>query len=220
MSWMDKEAEGEGKKFAIAPQGSHLATLVAIIDLGTHEEEFQGKVRNERQISLVWELANEIEEGTTNRLLVSQKYNFSANPKARLRLMLEGWRGRKYNEGDPMQLSKVLGQPCLVTVVHKQSIKGRDYAIVTSVSGLPKGMKSVPPVRPLVARKCDSHDPIPEWIPYIMGEKPYDVLERAHENRPPDYKPKHTSANANDAYPPSANGQQTIGATHESEIPF
>jgi hypothetical protein len=182
--WMDQPAEAEKQKYAIGPQGSHLATLVAVIDLGTHEEEWEGVPRLERQVFLVWELANEIAEGTTNNILVGEKYNFSGNPKARYRKLLEAWRGRKYNEGEQMPLSKIVGQPCMLNIVHKKSAKGREYAIVEAVSALPKGVQKATPTRPLTARHCKAKTPVPDWIPFVLGENPAEVIARAEENRP------------------------------------
>ena len=77
--------------------------------------------------------------------MVSQDFTFSSNEKASLRVLIEDWRGRKYTTGELKQLgglpiSKLIGQPAFLSVVHTTDDDGRVWANIKSVMPLPKGM--------------------------------------------------------------------------------
>lgn len=225
MSWTNQAATSGGGNYTEAPPaGSHAANVVALIDLGTQDDTYPGAPpKKARKVFIVWELCNEFVEGTKNRHLIGRAYTLSAHEKSGLRGMLESWRGKKYAEGEQYDLEAILGKPCILNLVHGESNAGRTFAKVNGVAGLPKGMTADKPSRPVISRECTSTDPLPDWIPYIIGEDPREVIDRAEENRPksqprPAGNGKHTSADANVAYPPNKPAQQTMGS--EAEIPF
>ena len=77
----------------------------------------------------------------------TQEYTISMNEKANLRKALESWRGQPYNEGqvsDGVPLHKLTGQWALITVAHKTSAKGRTYAFIQSIVGVPAMVKERP----------------------------------------------------------------------------
>ena len=80
-------------------------------------------------------------------MLISKTYTASMHEKAALSKDLESWRGRAFTdeERDGFDLKKVLGQPCLLNVIHENK-GGTVYANIASVSPVPKGM----PVKPAV----------------------------------------------------------------------
>jgi hypothetical protein len=214
MSWMNKPVTSD-KQFAACPAGSHPANLIAIIDLGTQDQHFGDEVSTPHQVFLVWELCNELIEGTKNRHVIGEVYTFSANSKAKLRIMLEAWRGRKYAEGEDLGLAKALGAKCLINIVEKTNKAGdKTYTNVSTVSALPKGLAASPPQRTPVAIGLEDDTTLPDWLPRIFGEEVQEVIKRCHENRPKGQPsaytaagspaPRHTSANAADAYPATA----------------
>lgn len=141
--------------------GSYLARCIRLIDIGTQAGgEYQGKkVKDKKQVVIMWELPTEIiEEGdyAGNPRTISQFYTASTNEKAKLRKDLEAWRGKAFtqDEIDAFNLIGILGVPCMLSIGHKASGK----AEVKSVSKVPKGMTCPPQILPSVAFDLS------EWI--------------------------------------------------------
>ena len=131
-----------GQNYKPAPEGTHLARCVQVIDLGTQYSEYYQK--SAEKILLGWELPGsmreETEETPPEPYLVWKRYTLSLSDKAKLLEHLEAWRGRKFTaeELEGFDLMKVLDVPCMLSVVH--SVEGKDtYANVSSVMAVPKG---------------------------------------------------------------------------------
>lgn len=139
--------------------GNWTAICIRIIDLGTQENEYQGKVNLRRQSLIVWELPDQLDsEGKP--LTISKAYTSSLGDKATLRKHLASWRGRDFTAEelagfDPKNL---LGKSCLLNLVTVQGQKGEKVVIAT-ISALPKGM-SAPnaPVHTQYIYSLDDHD--------------------------------------------------------------
>lgn len=116
--------------------GSYAATCNKLIDLGTQESEYQGKKIKRQQVILGWELSEKMSTGEP--FTVSAFYTASLSEKSKLRPMLESWRGAAFTaeELEGFDLSKLLGKPCMVSLVLNDKKKIR----VSGVSKLPKGM--------------------------------------------------------------------------------
>jgi hypothetical protein len=163
----------------LAPSGNHPAALVAMIDLGTHEEDFQGTKKKNHKVYLAWELTAE-----EKHMVVGRDYTLSFSPKSALRGMVEKWRGKSFGDGEQFDLSKVLGKSCLIAIVHKQSTGGdRTYARIDGITPVPKGMTVPPPTKELVCWDMSSgtEPPAHPWIPYLYGEPIGDVIRRSYE---------------------------------------
>ena len=136
--------KSEGGDFHNPPAGSHPAVLVAMIDLGTQDEDFEGKPRKVHQVYLVWELTAEQLPGSTFNHALGKVFTLSFHEKGGLRKLAEKWRGKAYNAEDEIDYGAMLGKSCLLTVEHKTNKAGdRTYANFAGVSPVPKGL-SVP----------------------------------------------------------------------------
>lgn len=191
---MPFKAKAQSQKSSdLAPAGTHQAVLVAIIDLGTHEQEFKGKKSQSHKILLVWELTAE-----NGHPIVSREFTFSLNTKAKLRGFLESWRGKQFGEGEEIEISELLGKPCLLSIVHGTSSGGNTYAKVDNVARITKGMKVPDPSRKPVSWEIDGQKlPSVDWLPYLYGEPVVDVIKRSAEYR--GIAPKQETANASAA---------------------
>jgi hypothetical protein len=80
---------------------------------------------------------------------ISKRYTLSLNEKASLRKDLQSWRGRPFTPAElaGFDVSKLIGANCLLSVLH-QDRAGATYANISSISALPKSMKSVAPENP------------------------------------------------------------------------
>lgn len=105
-------------------------------------------------------------------MTISKEYTLSLSEKANLRRDLEGWRGRQFTaeELKGFAVEKVLGQPCIIAVIHKTSGKGTLYAAVTSISKLGKGMECPAQVHAAVHYEIEQgksspvFKALPEWV--------------------------------------------------------
>lgn len=133
----------ESSHFTPAPSGAHRATCIGFIDLGTQKTEYQGQTNHKRLIRIRWELADErMDDGRP--FTISKRYTWSMSDKATLRKDLESWRGKPFERADfgpsGFDTKKLLGVPCLITIVHKTGENGI-FANLSGVSPLPKAME-------------------------------------------------------------------------------
>ena len=137
-------AKNNGGDFELPPAGNHVARCCRVIDLGTQDVEWQGKVKRQSKVMISWELVDEkMSDGRP--FTISRTITNSLAQNGNLRPMLESWRGKAFTEQDleGWDLRKVLNAPCMVNVVHEKSKDGsKTYANVSSVASLPKGMKA------------------------------------------------------------------------------
>ena len=129
--------------FTPAPAGPHPAICYGVIDLGTQESNWQGKVSRKHKVRIVWELFCDERMDDGRPFSVSKSYTWSTGKKATLRKDLESWRGLAFKDGDfgpgGFDIKNLLGAACLLSVVHKDT-NGDVYANVDSVMKLPKTM--------------------------------------------------------------------------------
>mgnify|MGYP001262251975 CR=1 FL=1 len=215
------------------PIGNHPGVLIGLIDLGTHWESFQGAAEKKvRKVFLVWEVEAE-NDGKDRRYWVGKDYNMTVDEKSgevivaaksALRQLLEGWRGKPYQDGERIDIAKVHNQPCLVNVAHEEVGSGnnkRTYARVKGVAALPKGTPKLKNTRPPMLYVADSEEPAPtcpegdEWLPRIFGARVDQVLERCLEWGGTGRREKKEGANG---HPAGTQGGPPAESTEE--IPF
>ncbi|HYH67427.1 MAG TPA: hypothetical protein VD866_22200 [Urbifossiella sp.] len=164
-----------------APAGNHPAILVAIVDMGTQQTEYQGTQKWQRRGYFVWELVTEKVSGTKDRNhVIALDLAISLNEKAKLRKFIESRTGKKIEEGAELDVDTELGQKCLLGVV--SNAKG--YPRVETVSAVPKGLPfPEPQTKPFAITLAEFRGgtPIPDWVPYLFGEPLADVIARCKE---------------------------------------
>lgn len=167
-----------GGDFTPAPEGTHIARCVELIDIGTHHGEYQGAPTVRNQVIVRWELPGETIDidGKPQPMLVSKFYTNSLGEKANLRADLIAWRGKAFTPEELMKfdLMAVLGKPCLLTVVHNEKGKAK----VSAVSGLPKGMTCPPQTNPSKAFWIDEWNGDTNGEPFASLPKGFQELVR------------------------------------------
>ncbi len=169
-------APPSGSNFKPAPAGSHFARCFRMIDLGTHDEDYQGLARTVRKILLAFELPGELhtfrEENGPEPFSLSREFTFSMHEKAGLRKFLEGWRSRAFTdeEAAKFDIAVLIGKACMLNVVHQEK-GGKTYANIVSASMLPKGMQQFPPVNESTVLSLNHeefdqqiYNKLPEWM--------------------------------------------------------
>lgn len=165
--------ETGGKRFPIIEAGAYPAICYAIVDVG---EQYSVQFNNSsRKVIFMWELpTEEIEiDGEMKPRAISETYTLSLGEKAKLRAMLENWRGRSFTaeELKGFDLENVLGKPCMLSIIHKTKQDGTPFAAIASVSRTPKGMQvpGEPYNAPILLSledpdSLDRMQQLPEWI--------------------------------------------------------
>jgi hypothetical protein len=78
-----------------------------------------------------------------------QSYTGSISENARLRPLLESWRGKPFTalEGKGFKLYKLLGAPCCLVIKHSfDRVSNQLWAHIIAISKLPSGVECPPPV--------------------------------------------------------------------------
>ncbi len=165
-----KGSSASGKQFPIAPIGSVPARMVWLVDTG--EQFNQTFDKWSYKVMVGFELPTKlISEGDYEGkpFLLTKEMTNSMHPKAALRGFTEGWIGELSDEqADGFDLSKLLGQACLLSVIHKQ-VGDKTYANIGGVIPLPDGMECPPQVTESLKLDLDSfnaevYDRLPDWI--------------------------------------------------------
>lgn len=131
-----------GQKFTPAPEGQFASVCCDIVDLGTVESSYQGKITKKHKVRIVFQLSEIGEMGKP--FLVSQWFTLSMNEKANLRKFMEDWRGKKYTEAEidaGVPVTRMLGIGAFLQIVHNER-QGKVYANVSTIMRLPKGMEA------------------------------------------------------------------------------
>jgi len=158
-----------GSRIKPIEEGTYMSRCVKMIDVGTIEEEFKGEKKTLRKVHLTWELPTELIEGGDydgNPRVVSKEYTASLNSKATLRKHLEAWRGKKFTEEEAKEfaLTKLIGVPCQITIVHN----AKGYAEISSISGITKGITApnqITESKVITVNNChEERDKVPSYI--------------------------------------------------------
>ena len=130
------------------PAGTHVARLYQIIHLGTSSFEFKGETKQSDKVRLTFELPNELrefKEGEGQKpMSISREFGFSMGKKSHLRPFVEGILGTALHDEEAyaFDIEKLLGEACLISVVHEPGKDGNTYAAIASASALMRGMEA------------------------------------------------------------------------------
>lgn len=168
--------KGTGTHFEIIPEDTYTAICCEVIDLGLQENKTYDKVQP--KVLIGWELPElQVEiNGEMKPRIFTKQYTNSLNDKATLRKDLVAWRGKQFTEEElkGFDVSKLLGVPCLLQIVHSKS-GDRTYANLGGITKLPKGMPQPTPQTDKIRFDIDESplsmiEELPSWIQDIIKE--------------------------------------------------
>lgn len=144
--------KSNGTDYEQAPLGTHVARCVRLIDIGTQDNEYEGRKSTRRQVVVTWELPEELMstgDFAGQPFLISKFFTQSLNEKATLRKWLITWRGGDFTpeELEGFDAKNILGAPCLISVTASETT---GKSIVSGVMKLTKGIKSPAQITPTV----------------------------------------------------------------------
>lgn len=139
-------AGADSANYTPAPEGTHQAVCVDVIDKGMVPNKFKDGAL-QHKIDIAWQIAETRDDG--KRFVLYKRYTLSLNEKATLRHDLESWRGKKFTRDEEMgfDVEKLIGANCLINVQHAPGTKdpAKVFANVVSVMPLLKGMPKIAP---------------------------------------------------------------------------
>lgn len=167
----------ESKVFELIPPGTYLARCYAMYDLGTHDDEYQGRQKKTHKVRITWELPTETrvfkEEKGEQPFSISKEFTLSMAEKANLRAFLTSWRGKPFSadEASAFDITKLLGVPCQISIIHETGKKdpSRMYERISAISPLMKGVTCPPQVNETFVFSLEQFDPnvftaLPDWL--------------------------------------------------------
>ena len=179
----------------LAPAGTHIARCYKMIHVGERDYEYQGEPKKKNSLWVYFELPNELavfnDEKGEEPYSVNIEYNHVPYETAKIMKHINSWRGKALSpqEIDDFDVSTLLGQPCMITIVHNTSAaNGKTYANIAGISGLPKGIECPAQVNPSYTfdynenfdwTKMDKN--IPQFLQEIMKQTP-EWNEKMDEN--------------------------------------
>lgn len=187
-------AENKGGNYKLIEAGVYAARCYSMVDLGTQTNEYNGETKTARQVLITWELPTELEvfheEKGLEPYVVSKTYTLSMHEKASLRKDLESWRGKAFTdeEAKSFDITKLLGKPCQISIIHKRSADGsKTYANISGITNVMKGVEvpeAMNPVRELTFMdfNWDVYKELPQWVRDIIVKSPeYNALSQSNE---------------------------------------
>lgn len=167
------------------PAGTHHATCIRIIDLGTQRSEFNGEVKTQPKILVTWEIDP---QGDPDMLMsdgrpytISRRYTASMHSKSQLANDLKSWRGRDFTpeERESFYLPAILGKSCLLSITHENSKDGS--TVYANIAGIANKLKGYEP--PALQNEVFAFDMAqPDWKHFdLLHEKVKEQIQASPE---------------------------------------
>lgn len=133
-----------GQSYQIASEGSVQGVLAEVVDLGLLQVEWNGEKKIQHKCQLIFEITEEKDGDTQERLTVSRRFTASLDERGNLRKFLEGWRGRAFtpDEAKAFDLDTLVGVNAILSLSHNEK-GGKTYCNVASAARLLQGMPKI-----------------------------------------------------------------------------
>ena len=193
--------KNEGGNFELVPAGTFTARCYRFIDLGSHEQKYQGESKGLKRLVMIgFEIPDEL-MSDGRPFAIHKRYTWSMHEKSAMRKDLESWRGAKFTDADfghgGFNTRKLLGNLCTLTIVHSEEGE-KTYANIASIGKAMKGVVVHDQVNPSVyftlepdgfdAAVMDSFSD--KLKDFIRDTPEYRALNRAvNSNRQPERDP-------------------------------
>jgi hypothetical protein len=164
-------------KLEIIETGSHIATCVQMIHIGTVSDEFEGKPVKGNKVRITFELPGLMvkfkEDEPEQPRFISKEFTLSLGSKASLRKFLDTWRGKPFTEDEAraFDVTNLLGVSCMLSIGSKTSAKGQAYNTIDSALALPKGIPAPEQITPTIEVNYDNISDTWKHVPKYLREK-------------------------------------------------
>jgi hypothetical protein len=152
--------KNEGGNFEQLKPGTYQAICKGVFDIGTHKNEWQGQIKYQEQIIIVFEVDERmtIPEFAGERFNITGWYTKSLGDRAKLRKHLESWRARPFTEVElkGFELDNIVKANCVLTIMCSSS--GKPY--IESIGPIMKGQTPLELEKPFEKN-------VPDWVEKI-----------------------------------------------------
>lgn len=138
------KSESKQTAFKPVPAGTHLGRLYRLVDIGTQQGEWEGKITYQRKIIFYFELFGEDESGQPlvrddgKPLIVTKYYNRSMHEKSTMRKHLQAWLKIDFdNLSEPFSMYDLLGKYAMVSVSNYKTKNNETKSSIDSLSAVP-----------------------------------------------------------------------------------
>jgi hypothetical protein len=164
-----------GQTFEPIEAGTYVARCYSMVHLGTIMENYMGENKLMNKVRISFELPTELkvfkEENGEQPHSISKEFTLSLHEKSNLRKTLEGWSGKAFTDEEckKFDITKLLGVPCMVSIIHKSNKEGKTYATLSGISTLPKGISCPPQINKSFEFSWDEFNEdkfnsLPDWL--------------------------------------------------------
>lgn len=163
-------------KRELVPQGTHIARVYQLVEIGTIQTNMvdnDGNKKIAHQIRIGFELPGEMREfnGEQKPMVISKDYTLSMHEKSSLRNLINalvGNGGLTDAEAANFDVHEIIGMTCMVNVIHSES----GYANIQGHVPMPKGMQAPASFNPPMVLTYEKWNPeIFEKLPTFITDK-------------------------------------------------
>ena len=176
-------AKTAGTSFELVPSGNHVARCYSMVEIGTVTDDYMGTPKSLHKVRVSWELPFKKKVFDPSKgeqpFSIHKEYTLSMHEKSNLRHDLESWRGKGFSEAEAkaFDITKLLGKPCMLNIIHKTANSGNSYAQVSSITPIPEGMNCPEQINPTFVLSYSDWDEnkflgLPEWLRKKMEDTP------------------------------------------------
>ncbi|WP_296700721.1 hypothetical protein [Thiocapsa sp. UBA6158] len=210
---MGRQFKSVDDDWELFPEGTTAVVLTSMHFVGKHEREWQGQRSTSDMVCLEWTAPEAGADGgdLSTWEVLTVAFGQKANLFKRLRALAGG-----REIPDNLDLSQMLGRPCLIEVIHRDSPKGPKPRVI-GATPLPRGMVAPAWSGSLAYSDVDDPQaqPDPETAPAIVKW----MLERRIVGTPAP-APAPTPRPAPTAQPPRGRAAPQAAPDFDDDIPF
>lgn len=142
---MSFKAQSSGGDFVrhFPKMGVTDAVIADVVDIGIQQVEYQGEVKDQAKITIIWEIDQDHPE-LDGPFRIYKTVTNSLHEKATLTAILEGIRGKAYTDDERKEgvdLDKLVGVPCQLVLQKATSKAGNEYTKIAAF--MPAGEKKL-----------------------------------------------------------------------------
>jgi hypothetical protein len=166
------------------PAGTYVARCYMMIHIGTTQENIKGELKWLNKVRVSFELPTELKEFRPGEgekpFVIDKEFTLSMYKTSNLRKFLEGWRGKAFTdaEAEIFDVTKLLGVPGMISIIHQTSAKGNVYADISSCSSLPKGLECPPAINKLTELNYEDH-----WDANLYSKLPDFIKDKMAQSK-------------------------------------
>ena len=152
-----KNPPTKAKEHEVVPEGTHLALLHSIADLGMQDTTYNGEAQRKHKLYFAFEVPSqrmnvEQPDGTmlSKPMWISRRYTASWYSESHLYRDITSWRGHGFKEDEydrngqvKFDVCKCLGKAVTISVMHKKGVdrqgNPRTWANIQSITGIVSG---------------------------------------------------------------------------------